>query len=243
MCCRDARRGTRPRDRASNWRSHRRGPAALHLAGVNADSKLDPEASYRVAHRDGTSNGATGTSKGCEEPSPVVFTSLLEAIELRRMRRLCSASTCFQAASPSFVAVSVESTMSDIRSVVTRRSCSPGTPSAPMLPSTSTTTTGSSPTTQTSWPGGTFMTSPGPNSALSPSSSRRGTSLDHQLEMVDLARVVPWIGRSDVDHGSRLQDAAAHRHGPEVHQVDDPVGEPAYVIRCAKPSPDGSAGT
>jgi hypothetical protein len=136
------------------------------------------------------------------------------------------------------------STMSDMRRVVARRSCSPGTPSAPILPNTSTTTTGSSPTTQTSCPGGTFMTSPGLNSMSRRRPSRRGTARHHQLKMVELAR-----GRSlDRLQGrrpakARLEDAATHRHGAYVHQVDGSLGKSANVIRRVEALLDGSAGT
>ena len=33
---------------------------------------------------------------------------------------------------------------------------------------------------------------------------------------------------------ARLEDAATHRHGAQVHQVDDPVGKSAHVVRCVK---------
>ena len=89
----------------------------LHLAGVNADAKLDPQVSHRVTHRHGGAHGAARrfrTSRGshppwCSPPCPRKRSSCA------RMRRLCSASTCFQAASPSLAAVRVESTMSDMQ--------------------------------------------------------------------------------------------------------------------------------
>ena len=84
----------------------------LHLAGVNADANLDAQASYRCAHRDGGMAGAGGTSKYRQEAIPSRCHLLPRSDRCARMRRLCSASTCFHAASPSLVAVSVESTMS-----------------------------------------------------------------------------------------------------------------------------------